>query len=258
VKAALAQGANPMLVPGGGPRRVVLNNVLGKYKGIGTLEDNYVHMTETWIPNPVVGDMRITHEYVEWKDFGGFKFWTEDHSHMIDTNQNDNRQFRVSSARATIAVAPQTFAVPQEVTQANRPAVRVESTLAPGVWLLGGGSRNSVLVEFRDFVTVVEAPLNGLRGLIAAGANQVVTSGGQRRVLQPHYVRPAAAPDARFALAARRVARDVRPPAVRPRRKSAGDDGQPRSHEQFLKILGGKVPPDAHGPLVLPATTTSR
>jgi hypothetical protein len=176
VKAALAQGANPMLVPGGGPRRVVLNNVLGKYKGIGTLEDNYVHMTETWIPNPVVGDMRITHEYVEWKDFGGFKFWTEDHSHMIDTNQNDNRQFRVSSARANIAVAPQTFAVPQEVTQANRPAVRVESTLAPGVWLLGGGSRNSVLVEFRDFVTVVEAPLNGLRGLIAAGANQVVTS----------------------------------------------------------------------------------
>ena len=27
--------------------------------------------------------------------FGGVKMWTEDHSHMIDTNQNDNRQFRV-------------------------------------------------------------------------------------------------------------------------------------------------------------------
>ena len=44
--------------------------------------------------------MRMTHEYVEWKDFGGFKFWTEDQSHMIDTNQNDKRQRRVSSADA--------------------------------------------------------------------------------------------------------------------------------------------------------------
>jgi len=37
LKAALAPGANPVLVPGGGPRRVVLNNVLGKYKVVGTL-----------------------------------------------------------------------------------------------------------------------------------------------------------------------------------------------------------------------------
>jgi hypothetical protein len=211
IKTALAAGANPTIVPGGGPRRIVLNNVLGKYKVIGTLEDNYVRMVETWIPNPVVGDMRMTHEYVEWKDFGGFKFWTEDHSHMIDTNQNDNRQLRVSSARANVKVASETFAVPQDVAQATRPAVRVVTTqLAPGVWLLGGGSHNSVLVEFRDFLAVVEAPLNdersqavvaeirrlvpnkpiryvvnthyhwdhsgGLRGIVAAGANQIVTS----------------------------------------------------------------------------------
>jgi hypothetical protein len=382
VKAALAQGAGATLVPGGGPRRVVLNNVLGKYKVIGTLEDNYVRMTETWIPNPVVGDMRITHEYVEWKDFGGFKFWTEDHSHMIDTNQNDNRQFRVSSARANIKVAPETFAVPQEVTQqATRPAVRVESTpLAPGVWLLGGGSHNSVLVEFRDFVTVVEAPLNdersqavvtevrrlvpnkpiryvvnthyhwdhsgGLRGIVAAGANQVVTSednaeyynrimfGTPRRLMpdslsqreellgtfiRPQYVRvanqPAMITDRRFGttdpakfmefyqvgqgsppysshneqflvvyLPAERIlinadlytppAAGAQPPATPPEGVMAIGQiirqynlnvaqhvpihGQPGSHEQFLKILGGKVPPDAHGPLVLPATTTSR
>ena len=38
---------------------------------------------------------------------------------------------------------------------------RVESQkLADGVWFLGGGSHNSVAVEFRDFVAVVEAPLN--------------------------------------------------------------------------------------------------
>ena len=37
--------------------------------------------------------------------------------------------------------------------------------LASGVWLLGGGSHNRVLVEFRDYVAVVEAPLNEERSL---------------------------------------------------------------------------------------------
>ena len=381
IKAALAPGANPTLVPGGGPRRVVLNNVLGKYKVIGTVEDNLVRMVETSIPNPVVGDMRMTHEYVEWKDFGGVKMWTEDHSHMIDTNQNDNRQFRVSSARANVAVAPETFAVPQDVSQAMRPAVRVESSqLAPGVWLLAGGSHNSVLVEFRDFVTVVEAPLNdersqavaaeirrlvpnkpiryvvnthyhwdhsgGLRGLVAAGATQIVTSednadyygrimfGVPRRLMsdslsqreellgtfiRPQYVRvanqPAMITDRRFGttdpakfmefyqvgqgsppysshneqflvvyLPAERMlinadlytppAAGAQLPATPPEGVMAIGQivrqynlnvaqhvpihGQPGSHEQFLRILGGKVPPDAHGPLVAPSTPSSR
>ena len=380
VKAALAPGANPVLVPGGGPRRVVLNNVLGKYKVVGTLEENFVRMAETWIPNPVAGDLRITHEYVEWKDFGGVKFWTEDHSHMIDTNQNDNRQFRVSSARPNVKVAPETFAVPQDVARATRPAVRVESTrLADGVWLLGGGSHNSVLVEFRDFLALVEAPQNdarsqavvaevrrlvpnkpiryvvnthyhwdhsgGLRGLVAAGANQLVTSDGNadyysrimfglpRRIMpdslsqredlvgtfiRPQYVRvgnqPAMITDRRFGttdpakfmefynvgqgsppysshneelllvyLPAERIlinadlytppAAGATPPATPPEGVVAIGQmirqynltvaqhvpihGQPGSHEQFLKILGGRIPPDAHGPLVLPPTTTS-
>ena len=41
---------------------------------------------------------------------------------------------------------------------------RVVSTqLAPGVVLLGGGSHNSVAVEFKDFVTVIEGPLSNQR-----------------------------------------------------------------------------------------------
>ena len=63
VKAALAPGANPAIVPGGtGDTRVQLNNVLGKYKVNAYISQNVVHMVETWIPNPIVGDMRkITH-----------------------------------------------------------------------------------------------------------------------------------------------------------------------------------------------------
>ena len=189
VKAALASGANPILVPGGGPRRVVLNNVLGKYKVIGTLEDNYVRMVETWIPNPVAGDLRITHEYVEWKDFGGVKMWTEDHSHFVEAYQADNRQFRITNARANVKVAPETFAVPADVAQATRPPVRVESRqLAPGVWLLAGGSHNSVLMEFRDFLTVVEAPQNDERSqAVLAEVRRLVPNKPIRYVVNTHY-----------------------------------------------------------------------
>ena len=37
--------------------------------------------------------------------------------------------------------------------------------LADHVWLLGGGPMNSVLVEFKEFVAVVEAPQNEARSL---------------------------------------------------------------------------------------------
>jgi glyoxylase-like metal-dependent hydrolase (beta-lactamase superfamily II) len=59
-----------------------------------------------------------------------------------------------------------TMAVPDVVRNAKVEPAKVESTnLADRVWLLGGGSHNSVLVEFNDFVAVVEAPQNEERSL---------------------------------------------------------------------------------------------
>jgi L-ascorbate metabolism protein UlaG (beta-lactamase superfamily) len=46
------------------------------------------------------------------------------------------------------------------------PTAKVESQkLADGVWLVGGGTHHSVVIEFKDFVTVVEAPQNEARSL---------------------------------------------------------------------------------------------
>jgi glyoxylase-like metal-dependent hydrolase (beta-lactamase superfamily II) len=46
------------------------------------------------------------------------------------------------------------------------PPVLVETEqLADGVWLLGGGSHNSVAIEFQDHIAVIEAPLNEERSL---------------------------------------------------------------------------------------------
>jgi hypothetical protein len=53
--------------------------------------------------------------------------------------------------------------VPEAVRTAAFP-VRVDAQpLADGVVLMGGSSHNSVAVEFKDFVTVIEGPLNNQR-----------------------------------------------------------------------------------------------
>jgi len=60
--------------------------------------------------------------------------------------------------------------VPDAVRTAAFP-VRVETEkLADGVYLLGGASHNSVAVEFKDYVTVVEAPLDETRSLAVIDA----------------------------------------------------------------------------------------
>ena len=60
--------------------------------------------------------------------------------------------------------------VPDIVRTATVPPMRVESEeVADGVWLIGGGSHNSVAVEFADHVAVIEAPLNEARSLAVIG-----------------------------------------------------------------------------------------
>jgi glyoxylase-like metal-dependent hydrolase (beta-lactamase superfamily II) len=73
-------------------------------------------------------------------------------------------EIKVANVQTNMNVPAMT--VPDVVRQATAPPERVESQkLADGVWFLGGGSHNSVAVEFRDYVAVVEAPLNEARSL---------------------------------------------------------------------------------------------
>ncbi len=54
--------------------------------------------------------------------------------------------------------------LPMPYSRRRLPPVRVTSQkIADGVWFLAGGTHNSVLVEFKDYVAVVEAPLNEAR-----------------------------------------------------------------------------------------------
>ena len=177
VKLAMT-AANPVMLTryeggeGGGKERVTMISVtaLGKYRVNGTINaNNVVERVQTWIPNAVIGDMYYETVYSNYKDFGALKFPTRFHHHDdLDDESSGNPVIRgghhgfdltVKSVEANACGEP--IAVPEAVRNATTPPVRVESQkLADGVYVMGGGSHNSIAVEFRDYVAMVEAPLN--------------------------------------------------------------------------------------------------
>jgi glyoxylase-like metal-dependent hydrolase (beta-lactamase superfamily II) len=141
---------------------------LGKYKIVGTIDDrNLVELVGTWFPNPVYGDMDYEMRYTDYRDFGGVKFPMLLHTHQGDPRLNTAHnyyEYRVTSVKPNVAVT--TMPVPDAVRTAVTPRASVEAQkLAAGVWLLGGGTHNSLLVEFKDYVAVVDAPNNEERSL---------------------------------------------------------------------------------------------
>ena len=86
-------------------------------------------------------------------------------------------------------VANAALTVPDNVRSATIQPPRVESSmLGQGLWLIAGGSHNSVLIEFRDYVAVIEAPLNEARSLaVIAEVNRLVPNKPIRYLVNTHH-----------------------------------------------------------------------
>jgi glyoxylase-like metal-dependent hydrolase (beta-lactamase superfamily II) len=119
--------------------------------------------------------MNYEHEFTNdsYIDLGnGIRFPTGWHSHQgWDDNYGaqsvtaGHNAFGGTLKNVRANECPGAVTVPDSVRQATFP-VRVETQkLGNGVYLLGGGTHNSVAVEFRDFIAVFEAPLNEDRSL---------------------------------------------------------------------------------------------
>jgi hypothetical protein len=165
--------------------------LLGKYSIVGTIDDrNLVELVGTWFPNPVYGDMDYEMRYTEYKDFGGVKFPMLLHTHQGDPRLNvahNYYEYRVTSVKPNAPVT--TMPVPDAVKSAVAPPAKVESQqLAPGVWLLGGGTHNSLLVEFKEYVAVVDAPNNEERSLaVIAEAARLAPKKPVQYVINTHH-----------------------------------------------------------------------
>jgi glyoxylase-like metal-dependent hydrolase (beta-lactamase superfamily II) len=168
----------------------IVSFTIGKYRVNGTINDqNLVELTDTWFPNPVYGDMDYEARYTKYKNFDGVQFPTLLHVHQGDPRLNPAHnyyEYNVTDVKANVPVT--TIPVP-DVVRATLPPVKVESQkLADGLWLLGGGTHNSVLVEFKDFVAVVEAPQNEARSLaVIEEVNRLVPNKPIKYVVNTHH-----------------------------------------------------------------------
>jgi glyoxylase-like metal-dependent hydrolase (beta-lactamase superfamily II) len=206
IKAAMTATSPVMLTrheggeSGGGKRRVTVISItaLGKYRVNATINaENLIERVQTWIPNPVIGDMYYETVYSNYRAFGPVKFPARFHHHDdLDDTSSGNPVVRgghhgfdltVNDVRANACGDAMT--VPEAVQKATMPPVHVESQkLADGVYLMGGGSHHSVAVEFRDFVAVVEAPLNEERSLaVIAAIRKLVPTKSIDFVVNTHH-----------------------------------------------------------------------
>jgi glyoxylase-like metal-dependent hydrolase (beta-lactamase superfamily II) len=146
-----------------GPQPQCTRRVTGEFNN-----DNLLERTITWVPDPVLGDKMVERRYSDYRDVGGgVKMPFRVHAHMGDhpliPGGHNWLDLRISDAKVNVANPAQ--AVPDAVRNASLPVQNrvVTTTLAPGVVLMGGGSHNSVAVEFKDYVVMIEGPLSNQR-----------------------------------------------------------------------------------------------
>ena len=152
---------------------VVSITMLGKYRVEATINSqNQIQRIKTTVNEPALGDFNIEQESTQQMSFGNIKWPITWHSHQ---GWDDNWQFAGDSTghnayggefpKVQPNVCDDPVPVPESVKQATFPEPVTVEKMANGVYLLGGTTHNSYMVEFRDFVAVFEAPLNEKRSL---------------------------------------------------------------------------------------------
>jgi hypothetical protein len=187
LKAAMAPGANPQMLytvaapsPVHRPGKIhaVAIQVLGKYRVVGMLTDNNtVEGIFTFIGNPVFGELPMQYRYNTYKEFNGKKYPTNLHIHQGDggiSYSHNSADQNTGDVKWNVPFPA--VAVPDAVKNAKSTVTNVTSQkLADGVWLIGGSDLNSVAVEFKNYVTVFEAPMNEERSLaVIAEINKLI------------------------------------------------------------------------------------
>lgn len=176
LKAAMANNPTAITRNEYGQRVTVVSfTAFGKYRVNGTINaSNEVQRVQTWIPSPVVGDQYYENVYTLYKTVNGIKVPGRWHQHQDydDGGESPNVQggdhaFELNAiSDIKLNVPNAALTVPADVRSATIQPVRIASTkLADGVWLIGGGTHNSLAVEARDHIVVIEAPLNEDRSL---------------------------------------------------------------------------------------------
>jgi glyoxylase-like metal-dependent hydrolase (beta-lactamase superfamily II) len=114
--------------------------------------------------NANMGDVAIVTTFSDYEDVEGVKL-----PRRLTTKMDKYLQFDLQVSRNILNGDVSDLAVPAAVKSAEAPplapVVVTAEPVAKGIWWLAGQSHHSVLVEFADHLTLIEAPQNDTRAL---------------------------------------------------------------------------------------------
>ena len=153
----------------------------GRFAATLFLDGEYlVERVESRLPDPVMGDVASVASYSEYRDTGGVKFPSR-----IRMSQGGHPTLEVT-VKEVQPNAPADISVPDAVANASE---RVTADrVADGVWFIAGGSHNSVAIEMKDHMVLVETPLfDGRSDPVLAEVKKLGNGKPIRYVVNSHH-----------------------------------------------------------------------
>ena len=152
----------------------------GQFSATVYFDDHYlVERVESRAPDPVLGIVSTVTTYSDYRDFSGIK-----HPTRIRQSQGGHPVLDVT-VKEVQANAPVDIKLPDAVRGAAE-KVTTEK-VADGVWFVAGGSHNSVAIEMKDHLVLVEAPLNdGRSGPVIDEVKKLAPGKPIRYVINSH------------------------------------------------------------------------
>lgn len=178
-----AARANKATIQTRGANTIVTFTTPDRFTITGVLNANHlVEKTETVIDNPVTGDMTISMTFSDYRPFGDVTFPAK----IVEIiGGSPALELAITGVKPNGAVAVgETPAVARNL----QPSVIVKSDrVGDGVWYITGGSHNSLLVEFKDHLVVIEGPQDEDRSnAVIAEVHKLVPSKPIRYVVNTH------------------------------------------------------------------------
>lgn len=139
-----------------------------------------VERIDSRLPHPVLGDTDVVTTFSDYRDHGGVKFPAR-----MRQNQGGHEvlDIQVDEVKINVASGIETPALVKAFAERV-----VSEKVADGVWHLAGGSHNSVLIEMKDHLIIVEAPLyDGRSAAVFAEARRLVPGKPVRQVINSHH-----------------------------------------------------------------------
>jgi len=148
------------------------------------LPTRVVSMTD----NVNLGDVAIETSFADYQDVSGLKLPAR-----FTTNTDKTTTATLQVSKQAVDADAGDLAAPEAARSATpitgpAPANVTAEVVAKGVWWLAGQSHHSVLVEFSDHLTLIEAPQNDTRALaVIAKARELVPGKPLTHVVNTHH-----------------------------------------------------------------------